>query len=205
MKLQFERVTHAPLIDVSASFERGVHVVLGNERDGTGTLIALAAGLNAPAVGRVGLAGLTASGHAALRAHIASVSAHESLPPGGTVRAALEFALLARAETRSALDVLSEAGLSQLAARRPASLSALEVRAVALALALSHPEPRLLALHEPCALIGLITENFLLDALHRHQNNDTLVLCSASRQEDAMRIGGTPSALERGIYLASAR
>jgi len=45
MKLQFERVTHAPLIDVSASFERGVHVVLGSERDGTGTLIALAAGL----------------------------------------------------------------------------------------------------------------------------------------------------------------
>jgi ABC-type uncharacterized transport system ATPase subunit len=69
---------------------------------------------------------------------------------------------------------------------------------------LSHPEPALLALHEPLALVGAVQERFLLDALVRFATNGAIVLATASRVEDAARLGGEVHALERGLWLDSA-
>jgi ABC-type taurine transport system ATPase subunit len=203
-ELRFERLSHAELYQVEATFTPGTHVVLGSERDGTGTLIQLAAGALAPAVGRVLLDGLPAWSHARTRRRIASLNAEEALLPARDVMRAVAFALRARGDARSALSVLDDAGLSRLAAKRVSTLTAREVRAVTLSIALSHPAPALLALHEPLSTVGTLQEHFVQQALERASSAGALVLCSASRVEDAARLGGTTYALERGLWLGAA-
>ena len=202
--LSFDSVGCAELVSVSAVFAPGTHVVLGNEHDGTHTLVSLAAGMARPGVGRVQMSGIAPFSNAQLRRSIAALCAVEALPPARTVGEALALALRARGDARSVMSVLGAATLTRFAARRCAELSARETRAVALALALSHPKPSLLALHEPLSLAPLLPEQLILDALHDAAENGVIVLATASRLEDATRIGGAASALERGIWLASA-
>jgi ABC-type cobalamin/Fe3+-siderophores transport system ATPase subunit len=202
--LSFDLVSHTELSRVSAAFAAGTRVVLGTERDGTNTLLELAAGITRPSSGRVTLDGREPFVHAEIRRRVSALRAEERLPPAPTVTSALTFALAARGDSRSAQSVLDAAGLSSFAARRVKALSAREVRAVALALALSQPEPALLALFEPLSLLGLLNEDFLLDSLSARAAAGAIVLLSASRLEDAARLGGTTSALERGNWLDSA-
>jgi ABC-2 type transport system ATP-binding protein len=202
--LSFDLVSHGELSRLSAAFASGAHVVLGAERDGTSTLLELAAGLAQPSTGRITLDGREPYSHAALRRRVAALSASERLPPGRTVRDAFSLALRARSDARSAASVLDAAGLAHFAAHRTADLSARETRALALAIALSHPEPLLLGLFEPLALLGPLSEDFVLQALARAASAGAIVLTSASRLEDAARLGGVTSALERGTWLAPA-
>jgi ABC-2 type transport system ATP-binding protein len=202
--LSFDLVSHGELSRLSAAFSGGTHVVLGTERDGTSTLLELAAGLTRPSTGRVTLDGREPYSQAELRRRVAALSANERLPPGRTVADAFSLALRARRDTRSAASVLDAAGLAHFAALRSAHLAARDARALALALALSHPEPLLLALFEPLALLGPVSEDFVLQALARAVSSGAIVLTSASRLEDAARLGGAVSALERGTWLAAA-
>ena len=87
-ELRFEALNHAELANINASFGAGTHVVLGSERDGTGTLIQLAAGLLAPATGRVLLDGVAAWSNARTRRRIASLCADETLLPARDVTGA---------------------------------------------------------------------------------------------------------------------
>jgi len=203
-ELRFETLSHAELYNVSASFTAGTHVVLGSERDGTGTFVQLAAGIVAPATGRVLLDGVSAWSNARTRRRIASLSAEETLLPARDVTGAIALALRARGDARSALSVLDDAGLARLATQRLSDLTAREARAVTLSIALSHREPALLALHEPLNAVGILHDEFVLQALARFSAAGAIVLCSASRLEDAARLGGTASALERGLWLGSA-
>ncbi len=202
--LSFDIVSHAELVSVSAVFAAGTHVVLGSERDGTHTLVLLAAGLALPGVGRVQLNGVAPFTNAAARLRIGSLCADESLPPARTVDSAVALVLRARADARSVTSVLGAAGLTRLAARRSSELSPRETRAVALALALSHPKPSLLALHEPLGLVDLVREELILERLSEATESGVVVLATASRLEDAARLGGVTNALERGIWLNSA-
>jgi len=199
-ELRFEAVTHAALSNVTATWSAGSHVVLGSEHDGTGTLIQLAAGLVRPSTGRVLLNGHTPYAKAATRRGIASLHADEPLLPGPSAARAIELALRARGEARSAASVLDPAGLAHLAPRRSATLNARERRALALALALSHPAPHLLALHEPLALVGIVSEEFVRGSLRAFAVKGALVLSSASRLEDALELGGVVSLLDRGMW-----
>jgi ABC-2 type transport system ATP-binding protein len=201
--LSFDLVSHAELARVSAAFGGGAHVVLGTERDGTNTLVELAAGMARPGTGRVTLNGQQPFAHAMTRRQIGALSAAEQLPPGGDVSSALSAALRARGDARSALSVLDGAGVAHFAARRVLDLSLRELRAVALVLALSHPAPVLLALFEPLALLEILSVDFLLQTLARLAGAGTVVLSTASRVEDAARLGGATSAIERGIWLDS--
>jgi len=203
-ELCFEALNHAELHDINVSFGAGTHVVLGSEYDGTGSLIQLAAGLLAPTKGRVLLDGAAAWSSARTRRRIASLCADETLLPARDVTGALRLALRARADDRSALSVLDNAGLARFATQRLASLTARETRAVSLSIALSHRDPALLALHEPLNLIGIVQEDFILQSLERTATG-AIVLCSASRLEDAARLGGSESALDRGSWLAAAQ
>jgi ABC-type taurine transport system ATPase subunit len=203
-ELRFEALSHAELYNVSFTFAAGTHTVLGSERDGTSTLIQLAAGMLAPATGRVLLDGVAAWSSARARGRIASLCAEEALLPARDVSAAIALALRARGDARAALSVLDDAGLARFAARRVSELTAREARAVTLSIALSHREPTLLALHEPLSTIGILQEDFVLKSLERVGAAGAIVLCSANRLEDAARLGGTASALERGMWLGSA-
>jgi ABC-type multidrug transport system ATPase subunit len=203
-ELSFDVVSHAELASVSGVLESGSHVLLGSERDGTGSVVLLAAGMLKPAAGRVLLAGRDPCSSAGTRRTIGALCAEERLPTAPHAAGAVQLALHARQDARSALSVLDAAGLAHLATRRLSDVSARETRALALALALSHPKPVLLALHEPLALIGTVQERFLLDALARFAANGAIVLATASRVEDAARLGGEVHALERGLWLDSA-
>jgi ABC-2 type transport system ATP-binding protein len=200
-RLSFDAVSHGELRAVSASFDAQRLVVLGAEADGTSTLLALAAGAVPPAQGRVLLDGSAVNRSAALRRQVASLLAEEALPPARSIRAALELALRARNDARSPHIVLDAAGLAPFADRRPQTLTRRETRTVALALALSHPRPLLIALHEPLALVGALSEAFILEAITRFAG--AIVLCSASRVEDAARLGRVAGKLESGQWLGA--
>jgi ABC-2 type transport system ATP-binding protein len=203
-RLSLDLVSHAELARVSAALMSGSHVVLGTERDGTDTLMRLCAGFVPPSAGRVTVDDRAPFSHADLRRSTGSLFAEEHLPPARDVARSLHLALCARHDARSAATVLDAAGLAQLATRRVAALAPRETRALALLLALSHPNPTLLALFEPLTLVGILSEAFILQALTRQAAAGAVVLTSASRLEDAARLGGATSALERGIWLDSA-
>ena len=204
-ELRCDALNHAELCNVSASFGAGTHVVLGSERDGTSRLIELASGRLAPARGRVLLDGVAPWSNPSTRRRIASLCADESLLPARDVTGAVHLALRARDDDRSPLSVLDDAGLARFASQRVAALTAREARAITLSIALSHREPALLALHEPLNLVGLLQEDFVLQSLERRSAAGAIVLCTASRLEDAARLGGTANALERGLWVDSAQ
>jgi len=202
--LGFQGLNHAGLANINASFSAGTHVVVGTEHDGTATLIELAAGLVQPVSGSVLLYGVAPWSHARTRRRIASLCASETPLPARNVAGALTLALKALGETRSALSVLDDAGLAHFASKRVSSLTPLEARVVALSLALSQREPVLLALHEPLSVVGIVPEAWLLRTLTERSAAGAIVLCTASRLEDATRLGGSASTLSRGSWLAPA-
>jgi ABC-type multidrug transport system ATPase subunit len=202
-ELRCERLSHAGLSNVSAVFGVGTHVIVGTELDGTGTLLELAAGMLEPQSGSVRLDGFAPWSHAQTRRRIASLFAIETLLPARDVAGALALALAARGDARSAASVLDNAGLAHFATRRVSALTPREARAVALCLALSHREPALLALHEPLSTAVGLSPDFVLDTLNERSALGAIVLCTTSRLEDAARLGGSASALERGSWLAS--
>lgn len=201
-ELVFDALQHAELSVLSANFNAGTHVVVGREHDGTGTLIALAAGSIEPRAGRVRLDGFAPWSHPQTRRRIAASLAAETLLPGRDVASSLTLSLRARGETRSALSVLDDAGLAHFAGKRSSTLTAREQRALALGFALSHREPALLALHDPLSVVSIISEEYLLRTLNERSGRGTIVLCTATRLEDAARLGGQTSALERGRWIA---
>ena len=203
--LRLEALNHEGLSNVTAAFGPGNHVVVGNERDGTATLIELAAGLVAPRAGRVLLDEAAAWSNAATRQRIASLRAEETLLPAPDVTRAVALALRARNDARSAASVLDAAGLARFAKQRVSTLTPHESRAIALSIALSHHEPALLALHEPLGAIGLMDEQCILPALNAFAAAGAVVLCTASRLEDAARLGRLASMLEGGQWLDSTR
>jgi ABC-type taurine transport system ATPase subunit len=204
-ELRFEALRHRELANINASFGAGMHVVAGSELDGTGTLIELAAGLVEPAAGRVLLGGVSPWSHAQTRRRIGATCATEKLLPARDVTGALALSLRARGDARSPLSVLDSAGLARFAARRVSALTPREVRAIALSLALSHREAALLALHEPLGVAGVVQQDYLLRTLRERSAAGVIVFCTASRLEDAARLGCDPSALERGSWFPPAQ
>ena len=199
--LSLQALKHGVLRPMTASFAAGCHTLLGTEADGTSTVVALVAGSVRPLLGHVLLDGEAPWSSAQTRRQIAALYADEVLLPGRDVTGAVQLALQARADTQSASRVLDAAGLSSLAKCRPSALSAREARATALAVALSHPAPRLVALHEPLGLIGLVSQQFILRSLRTFADAGAVVLCSASRLEDAAHLGGSSSTLDCGFWL----
>jgi ABC-type multidrug transport system ATPase subunit len=202
--LRFDSVSHDELARMSAVFESGAHVVLGTERDGTNGIVQLAAGIAAPRAGRVTLDDQAPHDRAVVRRRVSALCVEERLPEARTVAAAFALALSARGDTRSPQSVLDQAGLSSFATRRSATLSARELRALALAFALSHERPLLLALFEPLSALDLLAEEFVLASLSNAVNAGAIVLATANRLEDAARLGGVIGVIERGVWLGAA-
>jgi ABC-type uncharacterized transport system ATPase subunit len=60
----------------------------------------------------------------------------------------------------------------------------------------------LLALHEPLSIAEIFPEDFVLKTLSERRAEGAVVFCTASRLEDASRLGGDASMLERGLWFS---
>lgn len=193
-ELLLERVWSAPLKDVSLRSSRGLSVVVGAESDGSGELVSLCAGTRAPRRGQLTLGGLRPSSSPACRRGIASLLADEPVGGDGAVRDwLLELVPLLGIELPAVL-----AGSSVEPDRALASLSGAERRELALAVALAHPEPALVVLHEPLTACAASQRESLLARL-AELGKDRPVLITTASIATARRLGGTTYLLDRGL------
>jgi energy-coupling factor transporter ATP-binding protein EcfA2 len=193
-ELLLERVWSAPLKDVSLRSSRGLSVVVGAEADGSGELVALCAGTRAPRRGRVTLGGLGPSSSPACRRGIASLLPVEPGGGDGDVRGwLLDLAPLIGIELSAVL-----AGLALAPDRALASLSGVERRELALAVALAHPEPALVVLHEPLTACAPGQGERVLARL-AELGKERPVLVTTASIATARRFGGTTYWLDRGL------
>ena len=186
-----EDVYAAPLAATSVQFEPGMTVVLGTPADGTAMLLQLLAGSERPRRGKVRVQGGDPHTDPALRAHIGAVLAEEPelpLPPA----AMLAHALGAQGP---AAGIAERLGLSQA---RKASMRAR--RALAFELALAMPEPRLIAVFEPLALMSPLDRNRNAVGLRKLAER-TSVICATASIDDARTLGGDVVLLDRGRFV----
>ena len=191
--LRLERIWSGVLKDVSAELEAGVHVIIGEESDGSGELIELCAGVRAPRRGAIEIDGVSPSGSPACRRSIASLLPVEDAPRGSRVESWLGE-LGARLGFAPA-PVLERARIEPR--RTLASLSAGERRRLACHVALSRESPRLVALHEPLSALG---PDGRAEAVERigELGRTSLVLVTTASLADARALGGSTFRLDRG-------
>ncbi len=186
-----EDVYAVPLAATSVQFEPGMTVVLGTPADGTATLIQLLAGSERPRRGKVRVHGADPHTDPRLRACIGAVLAEEPelpLPP----TAMLAHALGARGP---AAGIAERLGLGQ--ARKA---SARARRALALELALAIPEPGLLAVFEPLALMSPLDRSRNAAELTKLAERAS-VICATASIDDARLLGGDVVLLDRGRFV----
>lgn len=182
---------------------RGRYVVLSNEPGTLEALASLLSGREAPRSGHVLLDGSAPARSPGLRRRVAAVFADESLPPAATTRGAVEQALALRGQASSlARTVLAEAELAHLLDVAPGALAERDLRAVALALALSHDGAELLVLHEP--LTTSFPRRALLEALEQCTLRGATIIVTTASSADAITLGGEWLCVELGRLRAAA-
>lgn len=199
-RLTFERVSLPPLGGLSLSLEHGVHVVLGHEHDGSARLIELAAGVASPASGRVLCDGSAPDATPELRRQSASLLLDEPLLGRGTVGAFLDTLGALRGSAQA--EPLQRLGYEPARERGLETLDAGERRALALAVALAHPAPRIVALHEPLEAARGLQPERVLERLQELAASAVILITTRS-SADARRLGGTLYLLERGALVRS--
>jgi glycerol transport system ATP-binding protein len=202
--LELNQVRSGPILMADARLGSGLTLVSGEGTSALSRLIELLAGVERPRQGRVLLDGADPHGSPAVRKGIAALLGTERLPLARTILAAVERVLATRRDERQAAAVLDEAGLGAWSRRRPADLDATEVRAVALALALSHRRARLLALADPFRVGSGVGADFVRDALRRHSGSGAVVLVTLTDPEPLRAFSAQRLEL-RGGLLGSAR
>ena len=192
--LVLERVWSTPLAGVSLELRGGIGVVVGDETDGTGELACICAGVRAPRRGRVALDDRAPFASPATRRSIASLLPDETLPPGLDVRGWL--APLEGLLGISAATVLDDTRLEPT--RALAGLTSAERRTLALAIALAHPSPRLVVLHDPLASGDADVRQRTLARI-ADLGRGSAVLVTTPSLADARRLGGSVYQLDRGL------
>lgn len=198
--LVLDRVWSTPLAGVSLEVGAGVSVVVGNESDGTGELALLCAGVRAPRRGRITLDGRVPSASPACRRSIASLLPDETLPPGLDVRgwlATLEGLLGLHAAT-----VLDDAALEPT--RALGDLTGAERRSLARAVALAHPSPRLVVLHDPLASGDAGVRERTLSRITELARSSAVLITTPSLAE-TRRLAGRVYQLDRGLLAPAPR
>jgi ABC-type thiamine transport system ATPase subunit len=199
-RLSFERVSLAPLGNLSLRLDTGLHVVLGHEQDGTARLIELGAGAQSPRSGKVLLDTEEPAATPALRRALGSLLAEEPPLGHGPLGAWLETLDALRGSSQ--LEELQRLGYEPARERAVETLDAAERRTLALVVALAHPSARLVVLHEPLeAARGLDLERVLLRL--QELATSAVVLITTRSSDDARRLGGTLYILERGVLVRS--
>jgi ABC-type taurine transport system ATPase subunit len=195
--LRFEGAGHGRLYGVHLELAAGLYVVLGTEHDGTPELVELATGMRGPRRGRVLVDGRAPFSSPEARRRIAGLLRGETPPSGETVARALSRIFAVRGRDR-AERLLDEYGVETWAARAITSLSARELRTIALLVALSHEHARLFALFEPFAIAPELDPNRVCNTLQARAEEGACVLVATASTADALRLGGSWLLLERG-------
>jgi ABC-type multidrug transport system ATPase subunit len=199
-RLTFERVSLPPLGNLSLSLEHGVHVVLGHEQDGSARLIELAAGVASPASGHVLCDGRAPDATPELRRQSASLLLDEPALGRGTIGEFLDTLEALRGAAPG--EALQRLGYEPARERGLETLDAGERRALALAAALAHPAPRIVALHEPLEAARSLPLERVLERLQELAAGAVILIATRS-SADARRLGGTLYLLERGTLVRS--
>lgn len=192
-----------PLLGVTGSLTPGSWVVLGADAAALATLVALSSGSRAPRRGIVRYQGHVAHASPEVRRVTASLLADEALPAVARVSDAARAILDARGERRTAGALLAEVGLGDWGARRTADLDASERRSLALALALTHLDARLVILYEPLAASGGLGGEFVRNGVARAVERGAVVLIATQSLEDARLFGGQPLLLHAGTLTSA--
>jgi energy-coupling factor transporter ATP-binding protein EcfA2 len=163
-------------------------------------LIELAAGVESPKSGRVRFDADVPDASPELRRATGSLLGDEPGLGRGTLGDWLETLDALRGTSHR--EGLQRLGYEPARAREIETLDAAERRTLALALALAHPAPRLVVLHEPLeAARGLSLER-VLERLQELAAG-AVVLSTTRSSDDARRLGGTLYILERGVLVRS--
>jgi len=194
------RIANLPPLDFS--LEAGVHALVGTPDDGTLTIAKLVGGCEAPASGRVLVAGRDPARDPRLRARIGATLDVPCLPDAITVRALLEDVDLVRGATGTT-DALKALRLEHWLDRNVASLSRWEKRALDLVLALSTIEPIAIALTEPGADVAPLDQQVLRDAFARCAEQGACVIIVTASMNSAIQLASTIHVFERGSIARS--
>lgn len=178
----------------------GMHALVGSVEDGVALVLAVLAGRVRPSRGRAVVLG-GAPDAPKSRCEVAHVPLDAVMPDPLRVDEALAMAAEIRGEppqdSRARLDVL---GLAPLAARRVKTLSIHEVRAVALAEAVTS-RARVLLLEEPYVLIDPRAACRLANVLHARARDGACVLIATASVRDAADLAEDHLIFERGVLV----
>jgi ABC-type thiamine transport system ATPase subunit len=197
-ELVLEALSDGPLYRVDARFGPWTSAVLGSDPLSLATLVDVGAGVRAPGRGRVLLDGTPLHASPERRRGTATLLAVESVPGFRRVTDGVALVLEARGEQRKPGALLEEVGLGAWAARFARDLDASEARTLALALALSHPSPRLVALYEPFSAGRALGADFVRAGIARATAAGAVVLVATQSLDDARSLGASPFVLDRG-------
>ncbi len=186
---------HGPVFlrRVSLELREGIAVVAGTPNDGTSLLFKVAA-----AAARVRSGAVTIYGCRPERARrdVAYLPLDVVLPEGRVDQICALACRIRREPVRPAEEVLAPLHLTQLARRKTSSLSAVQARSVALALALSS-KARVLLLEEP--FTGLDPAAYPhLESLLRERARASTILIATSSVHDALRFADHAFVLGNG-------
>jgi ABC-type taurine transport system ATPase subunit len=197
--LSFDHVADGSLFGANVRFEAGCWPVVGASVPPLVTLIALAAGAQAPARGRVSLAGSTLYGAPQTRRLVGSLLAYEALPPERDVESAVGLVLAARGDTVPARTYLGSLGLESWSQRAVLDLDRAESRSLALGLALGHEQARLLALYEPFAATHALAPELVRERILERAQQGVIVLVATTSYDLARSLGGVAYQLDAGM------
>ncbi|WP_437680621.1 ATP-binding cassette domain-containing protein [Sorangium sp. So ce131] len=188
------------LFGAAAALGPGVHAILGAPEDGTLAIAELLAGRAPPLAGRVLVGGRDPFRSAATRARIGVLSAAPELPDAASVASSMAMALRVRDEPAArAAALLEPLGVAPLLARRRASLSFAEARAVELALALGLPAPLLICLVEPFAEVAVPSPEPVRERLRALAADGACVVLITSSTVDARALADHIHVLDHGV------
>jgi ABC-2 type transport system ATP-binding protein len=194
-ELVFDHVWSDPLKDVSLRVSGGLHVLLGDEADGSGALVELCAGVRSPRRGRVALDADSPSVSPRCRRRIASLLPVEAPIAGsGDVRRWLaDIALLRGVSPEAVLEACS------VEADRPVrSLAGAERRELACWLALAPSDAALVVLHDPLSACSPGQRERVLLRI-AELGSTAMVLVTTPSIADARSLGGRCQRLDRGL------
>lgn len=199
MTLEVSDVSGKHLRSFNANLELGLHVLLALDATGLDELVPLLDGSTRPRRGTVRLDGMSPYHSPETRRHIGSLWTNEYLPLGPTVERSLYRLELSRAVVETVRATLDEFGHPGLLERSVAELDRDAMRTIALALALSKPDLKLLLLTEPFAFATAGRATAVAMERVMHLATQIPVLIVTSSQTVAQRLGGAYAELGGGF------
>ncbi|HMA93918.1 MAG TPA: hypothetical protein VKP30_14605 [Polyangiaceae bacterium] len=199
MTLEVSDVSGKHLRSFNANLELGLHVLLALDATGLEELVPLLDGSARPRRGTVRLDGVSPYHSSETRRHIGSLWVNEYLPLAPTVERSLYRLELSRAVVETVRTTLDELGHPGILNHSVAQLDRDAMRTIALAIAFSKPDLKVLLLTEPFALGS--ARHAAAVAMERvmHLARKIPVLIVTSSQTVALRLGGAYAELGGGF------